>query len=70
MFRIAGAGLDVFDREPLPLDRPFRTMDNVLAMPHVGFLTEETFRVFYGDALEDIRAFIGGKVLRPVNRLP
>ena len=68
--RIAAAGLDVFDEEPLPLDHPFRTMDNVLAMPHVGFVTEENFRVFYGDALEDIRAFLDGKLLRPMNRLP
>ena len=68
--RIAAAGLDVFDEEPLPLDHPFRTMDNVLAMPHVGFVTEENFRVFYGDALEDICAFLDGKLLRPMNRLP
>jgi len=67
--RIAGAGLDVFDREPLPLDHPFRRMDNVLVMPHVGFVTEENFRVFYGDALEDIRAFLDGKVIRAMNEL-
>lgn len=67
--RIAGAGLDVFDREPLPLDHPFRSMDNVLVMPHVGFVTEENFRVFYGDALEDIRAFLDGGLLRPMNEL-
>ena len=67
--RIAGAGLDVFDREPLPLEHPFRSMDNVLVMPHVGFVTEENFRVFYCDALEDIHAFLDGKLLRPMNQL-
>jgi phosphoglycerate dehydrogenase-like enzyme len=67
--RIAGAGLDVFDSEPLPLEHPFRGMDNVLVMPHVGFVTEENFRVFYGDALEDIQAFLDGALLRPMNEL-
>lgn len=67
--RIAGAALDVFDREPLPLDHPFRQMDNVLAMPHVGFVTEENYRVFYGDALEDIRGFLDGDVIRAMNEL-
>ncbi len=67
--RIAGAGLDVFDQEPLPLDHRFRALDNVLAMPHVGFVTEENYRVFYGDALEDIRSFLDGDVIRPMNEL-
>lgn len=67
--RIAGAGLDVFDHEPLPLDHPFRRMENVLVMPHVGFVTEENYRVFYGDALEDIRAFLDGRIIRAMNEL-
>lgn len=66
--RIAGAGLDVFDQEPLPLDHPFRTLDNVLVTPHIGYVSEENYRLIYGDTLEDIRAFLDGKVIRAMNR--
>lgn len=65
---IAGAGLDVFDEEPLPPDHPFRRLPNTVITPHLGYVTEETFRVFYGQALEDIKAYLGGtplRVLRP-----
>jgi len=65
---IAGAGLDVFDEEPLPLDHPFRRLANIVITPHLGYVTEETYRVFYGQALEDIKAYLGGtplRVLRP-----
>ena len=66
--RIAGAALDVFDHEPLALDHPFRRLDNVLVSPHVGYVTRENYAVFYGDALEDIRAFLDGRVIRAMNR--
>jgi phosphoglycerate dehydrogenase-like enzyme len=65
---IAGAGLDVFDEEPLPLEHPFRRLPNTAITPHLGYVTEETYRVFYGHALEDIKAYLGGtplRVLRP-----
>ncbi|MDO8478180.1 MAG: D-2-hydroxyacid dehydrogenase family protein [Candidatus Rokubacteria bacterium] len=65
---IAGAGLDVFDEEPLPPDHPFRRLPNTAITPHLGYVTEETYRVFYGQALEDIKAYLGGtplRVLRP-----
>jgi len=65
---IAGAGLDVFDIEPLPRDHPFRSLPNIVISPHLGYVTEETYRVFYGQALEDIQAFLRGepvRVLRP-----
>ena len=61
---IAGAGLDVFDEEPLALDHPFRRLPNVVITPHLGYVTAETYRVFYGQALEDIRAFLDGKPVR------
>jgi phosphoglycerate dehydrogenase-like enzyme len=65
---IAGAGLDVFDEEPLPLGHPFRQLPNTVITPHLGYVTEETYRIFFGQALEDIEAFLRGapvRVLKP-----
>jgi phosphoglycerate dehydrogenase-like enzyme len=65
---IAGAGLDVFDEEPLPLDHPFRRLANIVITPHLGYVTDETYRIFYGQALEDVKAYLDGsplRVLRP-----
>jgi len=61
---IAGAGLDVFEPEPLPADHPFRSLPNIVVTPHLGYVTEETYRVFYGHALEDVQAFLRGAPLR------
>jgi phosphoglycerate dehydrogenase-like enzyme len=61
---IAGAALDVFDIEPLPKDHKLRTMDRVMASPHVGFVTQDTYRVFYGDTVENILAWMDGKPVR------
>jgi phosphoglycerate dehydrogenase-like enzyme len=55
---IAGAAVDVFDIEPLPADHPFRTLDNLLATPHIGYVTEELYRTFYGDAAASIAAWL------------
>ena len=66
--RIAGAGIDVYDVEPLPDDHPFRSLDNLVATPHLGYVTEESYRVYYGQAVEDIAAWMGGnpvRVLKP-----
>ena len=61
---IAGAGLDVFEPEPLPADHPFRRLPNTLITPHLGYVTEETYRIFFGQAVEDIKAFLDGKPVR------
>jgi phosphoglycerate dehydrogenase-like enzyme len=52
--RIAGAAIDVFDIEPLPADHSFRSLDNVLATPHIGYVARELYRTFYGDAVDNI----------------
>jgi phosphoglycerate dehydrogenase-like enzyme len=54
--------------EPLLADHPFRTLPNTVITPHLGYVTEETYRIFYGHALEDIQAFLRGapiRVLKP-----
>jgi D-3-phosphoglycerate dehydrogenase len=63
---IAGAGLDVFDVEPLPLDHPFRKMDNVVITPHLGYVSEQNYRKYFPDAVEDIRAWLDGKPVREI----
>jgi len=64
---IVGAGLDVFDTEPLPPDHPLLALDNVLLTPHLGYVTQETYRTFYGQTLENIRSFIQGRPQRVMN---
>jgi phosphoglycerate dehydrogenase-like enzyme len=59
--KIRGAALDVFDIEPLPPEHPFRKMDNVLATPHIGYVTEETYKVFYQDTVQAIQDWIGSR---------
>ena len=64
--RIAGAGLDVFDQEPLPDDDPIRSLPRTVLTPHLGYVTRGTYEVFYGEAVEDVAAFLAGSPIRVI----
>ena len=56
--QIAGAAIDVFDIEPLPASHPFRTLDNLLATPHIGYVSQGLYRTFYEDSVSNIRKWL------------
>jgi phosphoglycerate dehydrogenase-like enzyme len=62
--RIAGAGVDVFDVEPLPADHPMRTAPRLLATPHLGYVSRANYARYYGQAVEDIQAYLTGDPVR------
>jgi D-3-phosphoglycerate dehydrogenase len=64
--QIAGAGLDVFDVEPLPTDHPFRKLDNVVLTPHLGYVSQQNYERYYPDIVENIRGFLDGKPVRVI----
>ena len=59
--QIAGAAIDVFDIEPLPASHPFRTLDNVLATPHIGYVAQGLYRTFYEDSVSNIRKWLDSR---------
>ena len=64
--KIGGAGLDVFDTEPLPIDHPLRKMDNVVLTPHLGYVSVQNYRAYFAGVVDDIRAFIEAKPVRVI----
>jgi phosphoglycerate dehydrogenase-like enzyme len=64
--RIAGAGLDTFSHEPLPVDHPLRKLDNVVLTPHLGYVTAENYARYYTEMVEDIAAWLKGEPLRRI----
>jgi phosphoglycerate dehydrogenase-like enzyme len=63
---IAAAGLDVYDGEPVPADHPLLSLENTVLLPHLGYVSEDTFRAMYSEAVEDIAAFLAGSPIREI----
>jgi phosphoglycerate dehydrogenase-like enzyme len=61
---IAGAAVAVYDEEPLPMGHPLRSAPRTVLTPHLGYVTDDGYRMFYGDAVEDIAAFASGRPVR------
>jgi phosphoglycerate dehydrogenase-like enzyme len=64
--RIAGAGIDVYDTEPLPAGHPLRAEPRAVITPHLGYVTKATYEVFYRGAVEDVAAFLSGDPIRVI----
>ena len=63
---IAGAGIDVYDSEPLHPDHPLRKAPRTILTPHLGYVTEDTYATFFRDAVDDVLAWLDGAPIRPV----
>jgi phosphoglycerate dehydrogenase-like enzyme len=66
---IAGAALDAYVPEPLPADHPFRRLTNLIATPHIGYVTEDTYRIFYGETVDNIANFLAGTPSRVIGKV-
>lgn len=64
-----GAGIDVFDQEPLPFNHPFRRLPNLVATPHLGFVTQETYKIYFSGAVEALQAWLENRPMRVLNAL-
>ena len=65
--RLGGAALDVFSEEPLPPHHPLRSQPGALLTPHLGFVTQDVYRLFFTDVVEDIAAYLDGSLVRPLS---
>ena len=65
--KIAGAGLDVFDVEPLPAEHPLRRLPNTVITPHLGYVTQEAYQVMFANAVENIQTWLAGDPTRIIN---
>jgi phosphoglycerate dehydrogenase-like enzyme len=65
--RIGGLGIDVYESEPLAQDHPYRYLPNVVATPHIGYVTEENYQLFFGQSVENLEAFLRGQPIRVIN---
>jgi phosphoglycerate dehydrogenase-like enzyme len=68
--QIRAAGVDAYAVEPLPADHPFRRLDNIVCTPHLGYVSEDGYRVFFGDIVEDIAAYLDGSPVRTIQAAP
>ena len=66
--KIAGAGLDTFDVEPLPLNHPLRGLDNTVLTPHLGYVSQEGYSIYYTQMVEDIKAWLAGSPVRVIKK--
>jgi len=66
--KLAGAGLDTFDVEPLPLNHPLRKLDNVVLTPHLGYVSQEGYKVYYAQMVDDIRQWLAGSPVRVLKK--
>ena len=64
---IAGAGLDVYEKEPLPSDHKLRFLPNALLLPHIGYVTAENYSIFYAQMFENLESCVSGKPIRVIN---
>jgi phosphoglycerate dehydrogenase-like enzyme len=65
--RIGGAGLDVYDDEPLPVDDMMRSLTRTVLTPHLGYVSHDTYRIFYSETVENIEAWLKGEPMRLIN---
>ena len=66
--KIAGTGLDVYEKEPLPQDHKLRFLSNALLLPHIGYVTAENYSIFYKQMIENLISCLDGKPIRNISK--